>query len=146
MANQLFGTYKAALLGDTAGFSWASGTMKTAAVTGAALAQVDIDTFATVNDIITAGSYGVSAERSADITGRSIGTTGEANSNSISFIGLTGSDVYAFAIYLEVDAADDTQNTLIAYLDTGNGLTGGFSPGGGTTTVSSSAPGYFFKL
>lgn len=146
MANQLFGPYRQALLADTAGYSWGDGgvTIKACAINTAVLSQNDIDNFDTVQDIIDSPSYAVAAVRSNDIGGRSVGTLGEANGNAITFNGLTGSDVYAFAIYREVSGVDDSLNTLIAYIDNSGTLT--FSPGGGTTTVQPSSGSWYFRL
>jgi len=146
MSNQLFGTYREALLDQTA-FNWGTGIARAAAITSA-VTQTEVDEAVNMDELTAK----VANLRSIRISGMIVGPTGEALSGNIVFEGLFVSLALGVIIYEEGDGADVDDNNpdadatarVLAYIDAGTGIP--FVPAGGTTTIQPSGSTHFFRV
>lgn len=70
------------------------------------------------------------------LTGKTVSSSGVFDADDVTFTAVpSGSTVNAFVIYKTSDG------TLIGYVDTGTGLTGGFATNGGNVTITFSNGG-----
>ena len=153
MANQLFGSYKQSLLEGTVAFDWGDMATPVIEVTAveSVVSQPNLDSFVNLDELDTAYTLSgtpVSGDISAPVAGRNVTSVGQAEANAVTFASLpVGPTYFSFVFYHRVSGSDNTLNTLIAYIDTGVGLSpSGLTPGGGVTTITPSTGTWFFSL
>lgn len=79
-----------------------------------------------------------------ELDGRTISDDGTFDANDYTFKAVTGGTVHSIIIFK--DTGTPANDTLIAYIDTATGLTGGLTPNGGDITIAWDAANGIFKL
>lgn len=134
MSNSLYNSGRNAFL---TGADWTSDSFAVALIDTTQY-TVDLSGHTTMEDVPS----GAIVAQSADLT-NCTASAGVASADNPVLSGVSGANVEALIVYQ--DTGNDSTNTLIAYIDTANGLP--FAPTGGDITIAwDSNLGGIFKL